>query len=292
MQNKGVKVALSWRDRAGDFNYGVSTNFSFLKNKVTRINNPEGIIHGPRGTLHADQSEAYRAEVGFPIGYFWGLQTNGIFQNQQEIDNYKNSEGKVIQPNAEPGDIRFVDQNGDGVIDQNDNINLGDPNPKFVFGLSIDLSYKGFDFNAIANGVTGNKIMWNYFNNNGHGVYNWMDIALDRWHGEGTSNSYPRINTGSNQDIQMSDRFVANGSYLRLTNLTLGYDFNRVWKNSPLQQSRFYVSVQNLFTITSYKGFNPEVGSSGPSSGNWAGGVDTSPYPLARTVMFGASIKY
>ena len=292
VQNKGYEIALSWRDNIKGFSYSITPNVTFQKNKVTKINNPEGIIHGPNGTLHADQTEAYRAQVGYPIGYFWGLKSNGLFQNQSEIDNYKNAEGAVIQPNAKPGDMRFVDQNGDGVIDQEDNVNLGDPNPNCIFGISLDLSYKGFDFNAIANGMAGNQIMWNYFNNNNHGVYNWMDIALNRWHGEGTSNSYPRINTGSTQDVRMSDRFVANADYIRLTNLTLGYDFCQLWKKMPLKQLRFYVSVQNLFTITSYKGFNPEVGNSGPNSGNWAGGVDTSPYPLARTVMFGITIKH
>ena len=292
VQNTGYEFALAWRDQVNDFSYSIMSNITFQKNKVTRINNPEGIIHGPNGTLHADQTEAYRAEVGYPIGYFWGLKSDGLFQNQSEIDNYKNAEGDVIQPSAKPGDMRFVDQNGDGVINQGDNINLGDPNPNSIFGFSIDLSYKGFDFNAIANGVAGNQIMWNYFNNNNHGVYNWMDIALNRWHGEGTSNSYPRISTGSTQDIQMSDRFVADADYLRLTNLTLGYDFCRLWKKAPLKQLRFYTSIQNLFTLTSYKGFNPEVGNSGPNSGNWAGGVDTSPYPLARTIMFGITIKH
>ncbi|GHU57736.1 SusC/RagA family TonB-linked outer membrane protein [Bacteroidia bacterium] len=292
VQNSGYELSLSWKDNVGDFNYSISPNVAFQTNEVTKINNPEGIIHGPSGTLHADQTEAYRAQVGYPIGYFWGLKTNGLFQNQSEIDSYKNAEGKVIQPSAKPGDIRYVDQNGDGAIDQDDKINLGDPNPNVIFGLSLDFTYKGFDFNAIANGVAGNQIMWNYFNNNNHGVYSWMDIALTRWHGEGTSNSYPRINIGSTQDVQLSDRFVANADYLRLTNLTIGYDFIRLWKNTPLKTARFYVSVQNLFTLTSYKGFNPEVGNSGPNSGNWAGGIDTSPYPLARTIMFGVSIKY
>ena len=291
VQNTGYEIALRWRDNVNAFTYTITPNFTFQTNEVTRINNSEGIIHGS-GPLHADQTEAYRAQVGFPIGYFWGLQSNGLFQNQSEIDNHKNSQGQVIQPNARPGDMRFVDQNDDGVIDQADNVNLGDPNPDFIFGLSIDLSYNGFDFNAILNGVAGNQVMWNYFNNNGHGVYNWMDIALNRWHGEGTSNSYPRISTGSTQDIQMSDRFVSNADYLRLTNITLGYDFCKLWKNSPLRQARLYASCQNLFTLTPYKGFNPEVGTRGGATGNWAGGVDTSPYPLARTVMFGVSIKY
>ena len=292
VQNTGFEIAMRWRDNVNAFTYSITPNFTFQTNEVTRINNSEGIIHGSGGALHADQTESYRAQVGFPIGYFWGLKSNGLFQNQSEIDNYKNSQGQVIQPSARPGDMRFIDQNDDGVIDQADNINLGDPNPKFIFGLSIDLSYNGFDFNAIFNGVAGNQVMWNYFNNNGHGIYNWMDIALNRWHGEGTSNSYPRINTGSTQDIQLSDRFISNADYLRLTNITLGYDFCKLWKNLPIRQARFYVSCQNLFTITPYEGFNPEVGSRGSGTGNWAGGIDTSPYPLARTVMFGVSIKY
>lgn len=292
VRNRGIEVAFSWNDQIGDFQYSISPNFSFQSNEVTRIANPEGIIHGPTGVLHADQGESFRAQVGYPIGYFWGLETNGLFQNEQEVQNYVNNEGIVIQPSAQPGDLRYVDQNGDGAIDQNDNVMLGDPNPNFVYGLTMNFSYKGFDLNISANGVMGNQVMWNYFNANNHGIYNWMDFALERWHGEGTSNTYPRINIGSIQDIQMSDRFVADADYLRLSNLTLGYDFNRLWEQSPLTKLRGFISVQNLFTLTSYKGFNPEVGNGGPNGGNWAGGVDTTPYPIARTVMFGVSINY
>ncbi|CAN5815814.1 TonB-dependent receptor [soil metagenome] len=292
VQNRGYEIALTWNDRIGDFRYGVTGTFSQMANKVTSIANPEGIIHGPGKTLHADQKEAYRAEVGKPIGYFWGLTTNGIFQNAQEVLDYKNKDGKVIQPGARPGDIRYADRDGNGVIDQGDNTMLGDPNPNFIFGLSFNVAYKGFDLNAITNGVAGNQVIWNYFNNNNHGTYNWSVLALDRWHGEGTSNTSPRINIGSTQDINLSDRFVSNASFLRMTNLTLGYDFKTLWKNLPLQQARLFISGQNLFTITSYQGFNPEVGNGGNFGGNWAGGVDSSPYPVARTFLFGASIKF
>ena len=292
VRNRGYEIAISWNDHIGEFNYGVSSNLSILKNKVTRIANAEGIIHGPIAALHADQRESYRAQVGYPIGYFWGLRSNGLFQNTQDVLNYKNSKGAVIQPGAKPGDMRYIDQNDDGVINQNDNVMLGDPNPDFIFGLSFNCSYKGFDLSAITNGVAGNQVIWNYFNNNNHGTYNWTTLALNRWHGEGTSNSVPRINTGSIQDIDLSDRFVANASYWRLTNLTLGYDFKTLWKQIPLQQIRLYFSAQNLFTITSYQGYNPEVGGGGTNGGNWAGGVDTAPYPLARTLMLGVSIKF
>lgn len=292
VENRGFEVALTWSDQLGDFNYTIAPNFTQQKNEVTRIANPEGIIHGNKGVLHADQTESYRAQVGYPIGYFWGLQSDGLFQNPQQVQDYKNKDGKLIQSGAKPGDMKFVDQNGDGVIDQKDNVMLGDPNPDFIFGFSLNASYKGFDLTAVGSGVLGNQVIWNYFNNNGHGTYNWSTLALKRWHGEGTSNSYPRINTGSTQDITMSDRFVSDAGFLRLTNLTLGYDFNRLWKRSPLKQARLFLSAQNLFTLTSYQGYNPEVGSNGPSGGNWAGGVDTTPYPLARTFMIGVSMKY
>lgn len=292
VQNRGYEIALTWNDRIGKFNYGVSANFSQLKNKVTSIANREGIIHGPNGTLHADQKESYRAEVGKPIGYFWGLQTNGLFQNPQDVVGYKNKAGKVIQPSAQPGDLRYVDRNDDGVINQDDYTMLGDPNPNFIFGLSYNLSYKGFDLSAITNGVAGNQVIWNYFNNNNHGTYNWSVLALDRWHGEGTSNRVPRINIGSTQDITLSDRFVSDASFLRMSNLTLGYDFKTLLNRLPFQQLRLYASAQNLFTITPYKGYNPEVGNGGNNGGNWAGGVDSAPYPLARTFMMGASIVF
>ena len=292
VQNKGYEIAMSWNDRIGEFNYGVIANFSQQKNEVTSIANAEGIIHGPDKTLHADQKEVYRAQVGYPIGYFWGLQSNGLFQKTQDVLDYQNTDGKVIQPGAQPGDMRYVDRNDDGAIDQKDYTMLGDPNPNFIFGLTFNCSYKGFDLSAITNGVAGNQVIWNYFNNNNHGTYNWSTLALDRWHGEGTSNTTPRINTGSTQDITMSDRFVADASFLRMSNLTLGYDFKTLWKRLPMQQMRLYATGQNLFTITKYEGFNPEVGNGGNNGGNWAGGVDSAPYPLARTFMIGVSIKY
>ncbi len=291
VQNKGYELALTWNDHVGKLNYGISVNFAQQKNKVTSIANREGIIHGANGTLDDDQKEAYRAQVGQPIGYFWGLRSQGIFQNAQQVLDYKNKDGKVIQPGATPGDIRYVDQNGDGVIDQNDNIKLGNPNPRYIFGVTLNLSYKGFDLSAVANGVGGNQVIWNYFNNGNHGTFNWTTAALGRWHVEGTSNTLPKINIGSTQDINLSDRFVANASYLRMSNLTLGYDLKNIFRGVPLQQMRLYASCQNLFTITTYQGFNPEVGTGGVT-GNWAGGVDSSPYPVARTVIVGASIKF
>jgi TonB-dependent starch-binding outer membrane protein SusC len=292
VENRGYEVALTWNDRIGKLNYGISANFAQQKNTVISIANQEGIIHGPNGTLHADQKEVYRAQVGMPIGYFWGLKSNGIFQNAQEVSAYKNKAGNIIQPSAQPGDMRYVDQNGDGVINQDDYIKLGDPNPDYIFGFSFNCSYKGFDLSAVTNGVAGNQVIWNYFNNNNHGTYNWSTLALDRWHGEGTSNTFPRVNIGSTQDITLSDRFVSDAGFLRLTNLTLGYDLKARWRNIPLQQLRLYFSGQNLFTITPYKGFNPEVGSGGNNGGNWAGGVDSSPYPVARTFMLGAAIRF
>ncbi len=292
VQNRGYEIALSFNDEIGDFNYGISANFSNQNNVVTRIANSEGIIHGPNAALHADQKETYRAEVGKPIGYFWGLQTNGLFQNATEVLNNKNPEGKVIQPSAQPGDIRYVDRNNDGVIDQNDNTMLGNPNPNYIFGLTLTCAYKGFDFTTIVNGVAGNQVIWSYFNNINHGTYNWATSQLDRWHGEGTSNTVPRINIGSTQDITLSDRFVSDASYLRMSNLTVGYNFKNILKKSSLQNLRLYLSGQNIFTLTKYQGFNPEVGNGGKNGGNWAGGVDSAPYPLARTYLMGISIKF
>jgi TonB-dependent starch-binding outer membrane protein SusC len=292
VQNRGYEIAASFNDEIGDFSYGLSVNAAFQKNKVTRIANSEGIIHGPNAALHADQKETYRAQVGMPIGYFWGLQTNGLFQNVDEVSNYKNPNGKTIQPAAKPGDLRYVDQNKDGVIDQGDNIYLGDPNPTSIFGFTLNCAYKSFDITAVANGVAGNEVIWSYFNNINHGTYNWATSQLGRWHGEGTSNTIPRINIGSTQDITLSDRFVSDASFLRMSNLTLGYNLKSILKQTNLQNFRLYISGQNLFTITKYQGFNPEVGNGGKNGGNWAGGVDSAPYPLARTYLIGLSIKF
>jgi len=289
--NSGFEVGTEWRDKLNDFTYGVQANFSYNKNEVTRIANSEGIIHGQIAIVGNATPEIYRAQVGYPIGYFWGLKTDGIFQNQAEVDAYVDSKGEKIMPNAKPGDLKFVNQDDNNIIDQNDKVMLGTPHPKFRFGLSFNLGYKGFDFSMVNNGVLGASVFRSYRNIGQRDLDNYTTEILGRWIGEGTSNTVPRVMLGNViNDSYISDRYVQKADFWRCSNMTLGYDFKKLMKKSfPIQQMRFYISAQNLFVITPYKGMDPEVGQ---GSEGWAGGIDIGNYPNPRTFMVGITIRY
>lgn len=286
IRNQGFELSLGWNDQAGDFSYGANVNMSFNKNKITRIDNSEGIIRGWNEVFVAGGTEIYRAEVGKPIGYFYGYKTLGVFQNQAQIDNYK--EAKL--PGVAPGDVIYADVNGDGIIDDTDKTDIGDPNPDMTLGLSINLGYKGFDLGITANGVFGNQIatcLRTPAKPYGNLPSEYWD---NRWHGEGTSNRYPRITYElSNSWLNYSDIYVEDGGYLRLQNITLGYDFKRLFPSMPLQQARLYVTGQNLVTITGYYGADPEIGFANES---WAKGVDVGFYSAPKSVLFGVNLKF
>lgn len=291
--NQGVEVALNWNSKIGDFKYGVNANLGYNKNKVTRIANGQGIINADNVKLWGNGTYIARAQVGYPIGYFWGYNTAGIFQNTAQVAAYKNSKGELIMPTAQPGDVIFVDKNGDGIIDDKDKVMIGDPNPNFLYSFNFNCEYKGFDLAVITNGVTGNQIARSW-HGAGNPNDNYTTAILGRWHGEGTSNTIPRVLNGSSINQQYtSDLDIENGDYLRISNVTLGYDLKKIIKKLPFQQLRFYVTVQNLYTFTKYTGMDPEIGTS-TDDGNagWVSGVDLGFYPNPRTVMFGASIKF
>lgn len=291
VRNRGAEIGLSWRDSFKDFKYGVNFNLGYNKNEITKIDNSEGIIHGTKAIPWNNVTEIYRAQVGYPIGYFYGFETNGLFQNEQQIQNYTDKNGNMIMPNAKPGDIIFIDRNGDGIIDARDKTKIGDPNPDFTFGMSFNLGYKGFDLSGTANGVAGNEIFRAYRHPTKPN-HNYTTEDLGRWHGEGTSNSIPRITVnGHMNDVYPSQRYIESGSYLRISNITLGYDFKYLFPKLPLQQARLYVTGQNLATITKYKGFDPEVGFNGGID-KWATGIDVGSYPSPRVFMVGFSLKY
>ena len=290
VMNKGFEVALNWNDMIQDFRYGVNFNLSYNKNEVTRIANTEGIIHGPSDVLTAlSGGEIYRAQVGYPIGYFWGYKTAGVFQNQAQVDATK---AKLAT--AAPGELIFVDVNGDGKITNADKTMIGDPNPDFRMGFSINLGYKGFDFSLTTNGAFGHQIVKSYRQYLASSKQNFTTDIYECWNGEGTSNRMPSIKNLETSESwkNFSDIFVEDGNYLRAQNITLGYDFKQLFPKMPLQQARLYVSVLNAFTITNYSGMDPEVGSSGNDSYSWASGIDLGFYPSPRTYMFGVNLKF
>ncbi len=292
--NKGVEVALNYTNQTtGGLRYSISGNIAFNKNKVGSIPTQDGILHGGSGTLYANSVEVTRSQNGYPLGFFWGLSTNGIFQSADEVANYKNKDGKVIQPNAQPGDIRYVDKNGDGSISDLDKSNIGDGHPDAIFGLNISLSYKGFDLFVGANGVAGNQILQNYLD----ATRNYWNITQDlynqRWHGAGTSNKYPRLDAQNSNWINFSDIFLYNGSYLKINNVTIGYDLaQKLVKVRKVSQLRLYVTCQNVYNFTSYNGMDPEIGTGDNGADQSEIGRDSGMYPHARTFLFGVNVKF
>lgn len=287
VRNKGFELSLGWRDQINDFSYGANFNISHNKNEVTRIANSEGII---RSTLQQCSYQFAYAQEGYPIGYFYGYKTAGLFQNEAEVQNYKDKNGKLIMPNAQPGDLRFVDLDGNGTIDESDKTMIGKSNPDVNFGFGMNFGYKGFDFSFTTNGVLGNDI-FNMWRNPDSIEHNYTTEILGRWHGEGTSNSIPRLTGEKHQNLTyVSDIFVKDGSYWRMSNMTIGYDFKRLFRSLPVEQFRLYFTAQNLFTITGYSGMDPEIGTS--TAEGWVSGIDYGFYPTPRTLMVGASIKF
>jgi len=289
VRNRGFEVMLNWNDRIGDLDYGVNLNLSKNKNKVTRIDNAEGIIHGDPYVLSNGAPEMYRAQVGFPIGYFYGYKTKGIFQNEAEIASYSGAK----LSGTTPGDLIYEDINKDGVITEDDRCMIGDPNPDVNLGFSFNLGYKGFDLNVTTSGVFGNQIAKSYRSASDSPLENYTTEIFDRWHGDGTSNKIPRLTSGTHTNWQyISDIYIENGDYLRIQNITLGYDFKRLFSQLPFSQARLYLTAQNLYTFTGYSGMDPEVGHSGEATSPWSSGIDVGFYPSPRTYMIGVNLKF
>ena len=297
VENTGFELALSWNDKIGkDFNYNIGVNLATNKNKVTRIANQNHYLNGPGGVLSQGTEYVYRAEEGKPIGYFYGMSYSGIWQNQEQIDAARKA-GKAVLDNAQPGDCIWDDWNNDGVItyaegDACDRHEIGNPNPDVMLGVNIGLNFKGFDFAVNGAGAFGQQIMRSYRSFGDDPDQNYDTTILNRWHGEGTSNTQPRISaTGHQNTIWVSNRYMEDADYFKIKTVTLGYDFKNIWKSCPFQQLRLYVQAQNLYTFTKYTGLDPEVGNSGGGTG-WASGIDLGLYPTSRTYLVGASIKF
>lgn len=294
MQNKGFEFTLGFRGNKGEFSYSLNGNFAVVKNEVTNLGTSDALVAGiPYDWTLIDLQGALgnmiRSEVGRPYGQFYGYVTDGIFQTPEEVAAYQ-KDGKQIQPDAKPGDFKFKDLNNDGTINESDMDFIGNPLPKVTYGLSFDASYKGFDLSMLFQGVAGNDIYnaAKYYFNRFDGKQNVRHEYLDSyWRGEGTSNTQPIPTTDvtrNSRNFKNSDYYVENGSYVRLKNIQLGYTF-RPRINKSLQPSiRVYVAAQNLFTITGYTGFDPEVATDIS--------VDRGQYPQAQSFMVGTSINF
>ena len=293
VKNTGLEVALSWNDHIGkDFRYHANVNMATNKNEVTRLANNSGHIDGQSDAIFENSSWVSRVEVGHPIGYFSGMSYSGVWQNTAEIEAAR-AAGKAVIEGAVPGDLIWDDYNGDGMISlSEDRHEIGNPHPDVTLGVSFGCEWKGFDFGITGAGAFGMQVMQCYRTALLANPYNNYTVdVFDRWHGEGTSNSRPRLSVGSTNDQWVSTLYMEDADYFRIQNITLGYDFAKLWKGSPFSQLRFYVQAQNLYTFTGYSGVDPEIGSSGGKD-SWARGIDVGLYPSARTFIIGASIKF
>ncbi len=296
VENEGIEVGLTWNDEIiPGFTYSIGANFAYNHNEVGSIPTEDGIIHGEENQIYSNAPEFYRAENGHQIGYFWGYKTAGLFQNESDIQNWILNGNGVMQSSVKPGDVKFVDVNHDGVIDDSDRVDLGCGLPKYTFGFNVSFGYKGFDLSLNATGAAGFKIAQSYRDpDSSQG--NYSRRILERWTGEGTSNKIPRVTYGDVGNWIFSDLYLQDGDYLRLQNVTLGYDFKNLISWKYISKCRLYVQAQNLATFTKYDGMDPEIGSyngtDGNSSDSWVSGVDMGYYPHPRTFLVGLNLAF
>jgi TonB-linked SusC/RagA family outer membrane protein len=288
VSNKGFEIGLAYRTRIGkDWNFGINANLSRNQNEVLRIANNEGIIHGESNVLFQGLDEMNRVEVGKPMGYFYGLKTAGIFQNAAEV-------AAGVQPNAQPGDVRFVDLNTDGKIDANDKTQIGDPNPDINYGVNLELSYKAFDLSINTYGTAGGQNVFGIHDYTRAYTNNTTDV-LNRWTSEGTSNTVPRVTYGTDDNgnyTKFSDLYIQDSDFLRIKNATIGCDLTKLTdKLKFFSKFRLYVAGNNIYTFTKYKGMDPEIGF-GNVNQSWAKGIDVGYYPQPRTYMMGLNVNF
>ena len=276
VRNQGIEMSLHTINLTGELGWETNLTATYNKNKIKDLNSDV-----PYYINQINNSYVTMLAKDYPINVFYGYVTDGIFQNQSEVNTH------AVQPGAEPGDIRFRDLNNDGVINDSDRTVIGNPNPSWLFSMNNSLSYKGFELSVFLQGIAGNKIYnANNIDNTGMAAaYNQTTDVLKRWQGEGTSNSMPRAVFGDpNQNTRVSDRFVENGSYLRLKNITLSYTFPKQWlQKAQIENARLSLSCENVATITGYSGFDPEVG---------INGIDLSRYPISRTFSVGLNFNF
>jgi TonB-linked SusC/RagA family outer membrane protein len=284
MRNKGVEFDLGWRDHIGDLNYGIKFNASYNKNVLTHLADDATYITTSShkiGTLT-------RGDVGEVFPYFWGWKTDGVFQNWEEVNSYVDKDGNKIQPNAQPGDFRWVDVNKDGKINDDDRTKLGKGIPDWTYGFTFTLDWKGIDFSMLLQGQLGAQTL-NVTRRTDLYYINLPKSILNRWTGEGSTNQYPRFCFDSaNENYRVSDYWMEDASFLRARNIQLGYTLPQNFTQKFfVSRLRLYAQVENAFTLTKYTGCDPEV-----SGGFTEVGVDRGVYPQNRTVTFGVNVTF
>jgi TonB-linked SusC/RagA family outer membrane protein len=286
MKNSGWEFEANYRHSIGEFHFNVGANVTWLKNELIYLGTSSGeMVFDGFGSI----GSVSRAANGMPYPHFYGYQTDGLFQNEAEIDAWS-LDGERIQPNAVPGDVRFKDLNGDGQITAEDRTMIGKGTPDMTFGINAGFDWKGVDFSMIWQGVYGADVFDATYRQGANVVANMPRYMLERWTGEGTSNRIPRYTNkpSTNNNWQASDLYVKDGSYLRLKNLTLGYTLPSAWTSKAfINKLRVYVAATNVLTFTKYDGFDPEIASGGTQLG-----IDRGVYPQVRAIHFGANLTF
>lgn len=286
MENRGVEMELGYKWDIADAHFSVKGNASYLHNELTYLGNTSGYLSfdGVQGIQGGSVS---RAENGKPFPFYYGFKTDGIFQTIEEVNAYKNAEGSLIQPKARPGDVRFVDVDGDGVITPDDRTDIGNGTPTWTFGLDLNAAWRGLDLNVFFQGVSGVDV-FDATHRNDVLAGNFPTWMLDRWTGPGTSDKYPILRLNDDLNWQVSDLYVCDGSYLRLKTIQLGYTLPQSFTRKFLvERFRMYLMAENLLTWTRYWGFDPEISSGGTSLG-----IDRGIYPQARTLTVGLNLTF
>ena len=284
MENSGIEFEGAYRFSTNGWNFRLGGNLTYLKNKLIEYGNDSGWAN-----LDSFQGigSITRAQNGKPFPYFYGYKTDGVFQNTTEVNAYTNKDGALIQPNAVAGDVRFVDVNGDGIIDAGDRTDIGKGMPDWTYGFNFNVSWKNFDLSMMWQGTIGNDV-FDATRRTDITSSNMPSWILNRWTGEGTSNKYPRYVQGDNVNWQSSDLYIYDGSYLRLKNMQLGYTLpGNLTRKYFVSSLRLFVAAENLLTITKYHGFDPEISSGGTSLG-----VDRGVYPQARVFTVGVNLAF
>ena len=276
IQNKGVEMAVTWRDQIGDWGYSVSANLTTIKNEV------KSLVQEGYSIIAGDKQQSYTM-AGYPIGYFYGYKVAGVYQSQADIDASPQNTLATVTP----GDLKFADVNGDGEITPEDRTMIGNPTPKVTYGFSLGVDYKNWSLGIDMMGQGGNKIFRTWDNYN-FAQFNYLEQRLDRWHGEGTSNTQPLLNTKHSINNLNSDYYIENGSFFRIRNVQLAYTFDKsLISKIRLQALKVYVNIQNLKTWKHNTGYTPELGGTAT-----AFGVDNGSYPVPAVYTFGINLTF